>query len=139
MSSIEIYTTRYCPYCIAAKSLLSRKGLQFTELDVSGSTIRIQRQTDVGYDVVEAQAPALVTVTAGVGEPRYASLKGIMGARTKEVKKLGLGDLGVTPGTPAEVVLEIVDAEQRQAGEVIEDDDTAIDRILALLVRVKAV
>ena len=108
-------------------------------IEVSGSTIRIQRQTDVGYDVVEAEAPALVTVTAGVGEPRYASLKGIMGARTKEVKKLTLGDLGVTPGTSAEVVLEIVDAEQRQAGEVIEDDDTAVDRILALLVRVKAV
>ncbi|TMJ30453.1 MAG: glutaredoxin 3 [Alphaproteobacteria bacterium] len=38
MSSIEIYTTRYCPYCIAAKSLLSRKGVQFTEIDVSGNT-----------------------------------------------------------------------------------------------------
>ena len=36
MSPIEIYTIRYCPYCVAAKSLLSRKGVAFTEIDVSG-------------------------------------------------------------------------------------------------------
>jgi len=62
-----------------------------------------------------------------------------MAARTKEVKKVGLGDLGVTPGTSAEEVLDVVDAEQRQAGEVFEDDGTAVEKILALLVKVKAV
>ena len=36
MSQIEIYTTRYCPYCHAAKRLLTRKGVEFTEIDVSG-------------------------------------------------------------------------------------------------------
>jgi glutaredoxin 3 len=36
MSQVEIYTTRYCPYCHAAKRLLSRKGVDFTEIDVSG-------------------------------------------------------------------------------------------------------
>ena len=36
MVEIEIYTTRYCPYCHAAKRLLSRKGVEFTEIDVSG-------------------------------------------------------------------------------------------------------
>jgi glutaredoxin 3 len=40
MSQIEIYTTRYCPYCVAAKSLLSRKGAEFTEIDVSGDAKR---------------------------------------------------------------------------------------------------
>src|SRR5262245_54838800 len=39
MSAIEIYTTRYCPYCIAAKRLLSHKGVIFTEIDVSGDQI----------------------------------------------------------------------------------------------------
>lgn len=38
MSQIEIYTTRYCPYCRAAKQLLSNKGAAFTEIDVSGDT-----------------------------------------------------------------------------------------------------
>jgi electron transfer flavoprotein beta subunit len=108
-------------------------------VEAGGGKVKVQRQTDVGYDVVEADTPALVTVTAGVGEPRYASLKGIMAARSKEVKKVGLGDLGVSPGTPAEEILEVVDAEQRQAGEVFEDDGTAVDKIIALLVKVKAV
>ena len=36
MAEIEIYTTRYCPYCVAAKRLLTRKGVAFTEIDVSG-------------------------------------------------------------------------------------------------------
>jgi electron transfer flavoprotein beta subunit len=108
-------------------------------VDAAGGKIKVQRQTDVGYDVVEADTPALVTVTAAVGEPRYASLKGIMAARSKEVKKVGLGDLGVSRGTPAEEVVDITDAEQRQAGEVFEDDGTAVDKIVALLVKVKAV
>jgi glutaredoxin 3 len=36
MSRIQIYTTRYCPYCHAAKRLLSKKGVEFDEIDVSG-------------------------------------------------------------------------------------------------------
>ena len=109
------------------------------KVEAGGGKVKIQRQTDVGYDVVEADLPALLTVTAAVGEPRYASLKGIMAARSKEVKKVGLGDLGVTRGTPAEEVLGVADAEQRQSGEVFEDDGTAVDKIVALLVKVKAV
>jgi electron transfer flavoprotein beta subunit len=109
------------------------------QVEVSGGKVKIQRQTDVGYDVVESDTPALITVTAGVGEPRYASLKGIMAARSKEVKKIALADLGVSRGKPAEEVLDVADAEQRQAGEVIEDDGSAVEKIVALLVKVKAV
>ena len=36
MSKVEIYTTRYCPYCISAKALMTRKNVKFTEIDVSG-------------------------------------------------------------------------------------------------------
>jgi glutaredoxin 3 len=36
MAQIEIYTTRYCPYCQSAKALLTRKGLTFSEIDVTG-------------------------------------------------------------------------------------------------------
>ena len=120
--------------------LLGWPSLTFAkQIEVADGKVKIQRQTDVGYDVVEADTPALITVTAGVGEPRYASLKGIMAARSKEVKKVALADLGVTRGKPSEEVLDVVDAEQRQAGEVIEDDGSAVDKIVALLVKVKAV
>lgn len=36
MSTVEIYTTYSCPYCHAAKDLLRRKGIEFTEVDVTG-------------------------------------------------------------------------------------------------------
>jgi glutaredoxin 3 len=40
---IEIYTTRYCPYCHAAKRLLSRKGVEFTEIDVTRRSEMVAR------------------------------------------------------------------------------------------------
>jgi electron transfer flavoprotein beta subunit len=87
--------------------------------------------------VVEAATPALISVTAGIAEPRYASLKGIMAARSKEIKQLGLGDLGVEPGQPAETIEGVANAEARKAGQVIEDDGTAVERIVAVLAEAK--
>jgi len=37
MPPVEIYTTRYCPYCVSAKALLKRKGVDFTEIDLAGN------------------------------------------------------------------------------------------------------
>ena len=58
------------------------------KLDVSNGSIRVERQTEAGYDVVESSLPALVTVTAGATEPRYPTLKGIMGAKQKPLEQL---------------------------------------------------
>ncbi len=108
------------------------------EVKIDGSKITVHRQTEDGYQVVEAETPALVTVTAGIAEPRYASLKGIMAARSKEVKQLGLGDLGIDRGQPAEEVVSIADAEARQAGEIVEDDGTVgVEKIVAVLATAK--
>jgi electron transfer flavoprotein beta subunit len=103
-------------------------------LQVEDGTVTVHRQTEDGYQVVEAATPCLITVTAGIAEPRYASLKGIMAARSKEVKVLGLSDLGIEKGQPAETVESIVDAEERKAGEIIEDDGTSgVEKILEVL------
>ena len=54
MSQIEIYTTPYCPYCIAAKELLKRKGAAFTEIDVSSDSKRraeMTKRSNGGYTV----------------------------------------------------------------------------------------
>lgn len=64
-------------------------------LDIVDGRVHAQRETDNGYQVVSAQLPAMVSVTMAVGEPRYASLKGIMGAKKKPIAPLGLTDLGV--------------------------------------------
>jgi electron transfer flavoprotein beta subunit len=109
------------------------------EVEVDGSTIKVHRQTADGYQVVEVSTPALISVTAGIAEPRYASLKGIMAARSKEIKQIGLGDLGIDKGEPAETIEGLADAETRKAGSVIEDDGTAVDRIIQVLVEAKVV
>jgi electron transfer flavoprotein beta subunit len=106
-------------------------------VEIDGSTVKIHRQTAEGYQIVEAPMPALITVTAAIAEPRYASLKGIMAARSKEIKQLALGDLGVETSQPAETIEGVVDAETRKAGEVIEDDGTAVDKIVQVLTAAK--
>jgi electron transfer flavoprotein beta subunit len=107
------------------------------KVDVDGSTLKVQRQTADGYQVVEAATPAVIAVTAGIAEPRYASLKGIMAARSKEIKQLSLGDIGVERSASAETIEGVVDAEARKAGQVIEDDGTAVDRIVQVLAAAK--
>jgi electron transfer flavoprotein beta subunit len=109
------------------------------KVEVDGSTLKVNRQTSDGYMVVEASTPALVTVTAAIAEPRYASLKGIMAARSKEVKQLTLADLGIGRPESAETIESVVDAEARKSGSIIEDDGTAVDRIVKVLADAKVV
>src|SRR6266511_4094666 len=107
------------------------------KVEASGSSLKVHRQTADGYEVVEAATPALITVTAAIAEPRYASLKGIMAARSKEIKQLALSDLGIEKGEPAETVESVADAEARKAGQVIEDDGSAVEKIVAVLAEAK--
>ena len=120
--------------------LLQMPQLTFAKkVEVSGSKITVHRQTEDGHQVVESETPALITVTAGIAEPRYASLKGIMAARSKEIRQVGLAELSVDKGQPAEVVLDVKDAQARQAGEVVEDDGSAVDKIVQVLQTAKVI
>src|SRR5204863_496461 len=69
-----------------------------TALTVDGNVVTIMRQSEGGYDRVSAELPALVTVTTGINEPRNPTLKGIMGAKKKEIRKYTAADLGLGPG-----------------------------------------
>src|SRR2546430_3360334 len=121
--------------------LLGMPQLTFAKhVEIAGGRVIVHRQTEAGYQVVVAAAPCLVTVTAGIAEPRYASLKGIMAARSKEVKVLSLADLGLERGQPTEVVESIEDAATRDAGEIVEDDGTVgVEKIMAVLQAAKVV
>src|SRR6202789_4125730 len=90
---------------------------------VDGSAVKVERQTEAGYDEVECPLPALVTVTAGVVEPRYPSFKGIMAAKNKPVEELDLAGLGleVAEVSPRQRVVSVQPAETRQAGEIVVD------------------
>jgi electron transfer flavoprotein beta subunit len=111
-------------------------------VEVDGSTVKVQRQTEAGYDDVESALPAVVSVTAGVVEPRYPSFKGIMAAKSKPVDVVTAADLGVSPvgwaGARQEIV-EVASAPERQAGEVIEDDGEGYARIVAFLDKLKVI
>ena len=118
--------------------LLGMPQLTFAKkVEVDGATVKVHRQTADGYQIIESPTPALITVTAAIAEPRYASLKGIMAARSKEIKQLALGDLGVEKTQPAETIDGVVDAEARKSGEVIEDDGSAVDKIIQVLAAAK--
>jgi electron transfer flavoprotein beta subunit len=109
------------------------------KVEINGSALKVNRQTSDGYMVVEATTPALITVTAAIAEPRYASLKGIMAARSKEVKLVSLADLGIDRGESAETIEAIAEAETRKAGSIIEDDGTAVDQIVKVLADAKVI
>ncbi|HEX2240857.1 MAG TPA: electron transfer flavoprotein subunit beta/FixA family protein [Actinomycetota bacterium] len=111
------------------------------QIESDGSSLKIQRQTAEGYHVVECPLPALITVTAGVNEPRYASFKGIMAAKNKPVEQLSVADLGLGADDVAvkQEVAQLVPAEERKAGEVITDDGEAAARIADFLVEAKVI
>jgi electron transfer flavoprotein beta subunit len=68
---------------------------QVAELTRENGKVRGKRQTEYGYDVIEAPLPAVVAVSDAINEPRYPSLKGIMGAKKKPFETVSLGDVGV--------------------------------------------
>ncbi|MFM7211840.1 MAG: electron transfer flavoprotein subunit beta/FixA family protein, partial [Actinomycetota bacterium] len=96
---------------------------------INGGVAQVRRQTEAGYDEVECPLPAVVSVTAGVVEPRYPSFKGIMAAKSKPVETLSVGDLGLDASQvgwagAGQQIVEIAAAPARQAGEKVEDDGT---------------
>jgi electron transfer flavoprotein beta subunit len=111
------------------------------KVEVADGGIKIERQTEGGYQVIESSLPAVVTVTAGATTPRYPTLKGIMQAKQKPVERYGVGDLGLTEEgvKPTQAVAKVEDAPEREAGEVIEDDGNAAARIVEFLKEAKVV
>ena len=69
---------------------------QVAELTVEDGAVRGKRQTEFGYDVIRAPLPAVVAVSDAINEPRYPSLKGIMGAKRKPQDVLSVSDLGLS-------------------------------------------
>jgi electron transfer flavoprotein beta subunit len=114
------------------------------KISIDGGTVKVERQTEAGWDDVECPLPALVTVTAGVVEPRYPSFKGIMAAKSKPVETLKVADIGLDaaqvgwPGSRQEIV-DVRAAEARQAGEIIEDDGSGAERVVAYLESLKVI
>jgi electron transfer flavoprotein beta subunit len=108
---------------------------QVAELTVEGGALTGRRQTEFGYDVIRAPLPAVVAVADSINEPRYPSLKGIMGAKKKQQDFLSLADLGVDAGEGASrtSVLALGDPPPRGDSQKVEDDGNAAAQIVDFL------
>jgi electron transfer flavoprotein beta subunit len=98
-----------------------------SKVDIDGTTVRIHRQSDDGYQVVEGSLPAVIGVVEKINEPRYPSFKGIMAAKKKPVQTMNLADAGIDPSLVglANAATEIVDFSEpppRQAGTIVKDE-----------------
>jgi electron transfer flavoprotein beta subunit len=112
---------------------------QVAALTVEEGSVSGKRQTEHGYDQIRAPLPAVVAVSDAINEPRYPSLKGIMGAKTKPQETLTLSGLGVEADRAGEAgakttVLELAPPPSRGDSVKIEDDGSAAEKILEYLV-----
>jgi electron transfer flavoprotein beta subunit len=126
----------------AVAELLDLPACTFTrKLELKDGKLHVERQTEVGYDVLECELPALVTVTAGANSPRYPTLKGIMQAKQKPTEQLGVSDLGLDAEAvkPTQDVTAVNPAPEKSGGEVIEDDGEAYKKIADFLAEAKVI
>ena len=130
---------------VQVAELLGLPAVTFSKkVTVSGDKIVVERQTEEGYDEVEVPLPALISVTAGVVEPRYPSFKGIMAAKGKPVEELKVADLGLDASAvgaagAGQEVTAVAPAEARKAGEVVVDEGDAFQQIVSYLERIKVI
>jgi electron transfer flavoprotein beta subunit len=111
---------------------------QVAELTLADGKVRGKRQTEFGYDVIEAPLPAVVAVSDAINEPRYPSLKGIMGAKKKPQETFALTDVGVEADRVGEAgsrteVLALGEPPARGDSRKIEDDGNAAQQIADFL------
>src|SRR3712207_1876662 len=68
---------------------------QGIKIEVGDGSLRCERQAEYGYDTVDVALPAVISVGDAINEPRYPSLKAIMGAKKKQLDTRAIGDVGI--------------------------------------------
>ena len=117
----------------AVAELLRRPALsQVSELVADGGAVTGKRQTEFGYERVRAPLPAIVAVSDAINEPRYPSLKGIMGAKSKPHETLSAADVGGA-GEARTTVLALAPPPPRGEGRRIDDDGFGAEAIVEFL------
>ena len=113
---------------------------QVIKIDTHEGKLRCERQAEYGYDTVEVELPAVISVGDAINEPRYPSLKAIMGAKKKPLDKVATGDVGIEAGRVGEdgsrtKVVALNPPPQKEKGEIIEDEDTneTVEKVVAWL------
>jgi electron transfer flavoprotein beta subunit len=113
---------------------------QVIKMDVADGKLRCERQAEYGYDTVEIELPAVISVGDAINEPRYPSLKAIMGAKKKPLDNVSIGDVGIEADKIGAAGSQVECGEfkappAKAGGEIIEDEDTdeTVEKVLAWL------
>jgi electron transfer flavoprotein beta subunit len=125
---------------VVAEHLAMPSLTQVIKIDVEDGKLRCERQAEYGYDTVAVELPAVISVGDAINEPRYPSLKAIMGAKKKPLDALSASDTGIDGskvGGEGSMVAcgDFHDPPQKEAGQIIEDEDTneTVEKIVAWL------
>jgi electron transfer flavoprotein beta subunit len=111
---------------------------QAAEITQADGKLTVKRQTEFGYDVIETPLPAVVAVSDAINEPRYPSLKGIMGAKSKPQETVSLAELGVETERGGEQgsrteIYALNEPPARGDSRKIDDDGNAAQAVLDFL------
>jgi electron transfer flavoprotein beta subunit len=113
---------------------------QVIQLQVEDGALRCERQAEYGYDTVQVRLPAVISVGDAINEPRYPSLKAIMGAKKKPLEQMASADVGIDAALVGEEGSRVHcgdfhDPPAKAPGQVIEDEDTGetVEKIVAWL------
>lgn len=99
-----------------------------SKVDIDGSTAKVTREIDGGLETLSVNTPAIITTDLRLNEPRFASLPNIMKAKKKPMETKSPTDYGVDIA-PRTEVLKVEEPAGREAGEIVADVDTLIDKL----------
>jgi len=103
-------------------------------IDADGKTVKAARQVEGGLEVFDVPLPAVLAAQKGLNEPRYPTLKGIMGAKKKEIKDVKAGDLGLGSDAPQLSITKLEALPPRPPGRIVEGDvATAVKELVRSL------
>ena len=103
-------------------------------IDGDGKTVKAARQVEGGLEVFDVPLPAVLAAQKGLNEPRYPTLKGIMGAKKKEIKDMKAGDLGLGADAPQLSITKLEALPPRPPGRIIDGDvATAVKELVRSL------
>ncbi|MGH9469566.1 MAG: electron transfer flavoprotein subunit beta/FixA family protein [Terriglobia bacterium] len=103
------------------------------EIQASGRTLKVKRELEAGwFQWIDLPMPAVLTIQSGINRPRYATLKGIMAAKSKPLQKVKLADLGLSAAeiTPKQKVVRIYAPQKRSAAEFLEGSPVEVAKRL---------
>src|SRR4030088_1201691 len=125
---------------VVAEHLRMPSLTQVIKMDVEGEALRCERQAEYGYDTVQVKLPAVISVGDAINEPRYPSLKAIMGAKKKPLDSVSASDVEIDTAkvggdNSAAQWVAAKAPPAKAAGQIIEDEDTneTVEQIIAWL------